>query len=100
MDRGATQTQWTSMHSRPNLRSTRLELGPMDDPNTQISTSKLSRYWEDASDVATISMLPANAPNSLHLPETAPPEVVAGTGKQGEDRRTPDNGPTPNRPRP
>src|SRR6266850_7570635 len=101
MDRGVIQTQWTSMRSKSNLRLTRSVQEPTDDPNTQTNTSKLSRYWEDASDVATISMSPANAPNFPRLPERpAPPKAVAGTGKQAEDHRTLDKGPTPNRPRP
>jgi len=46
-------------------------------------------------------MSPANASNSLRSPEhpeqTAPPEDVAGTGKQAEDHRTLDPVLMPNR---
>jgi len=41
----------------------------MDDPNSQKDKWKLSRYWEDASNVVKISILPTIAPSSQNLPE-------------------------------
>jgi len=73
----------------------------MDDPNLQKDKWELSRYWEDASNVAKISISPTIAPSSRNLLERQESLALLGatarTGRWVEDHRTLDRVLMPNR---